>query len=309
MLSQRTAAAEVAAELDFIRTHDVTDVEKWYLIDAEWLKRWRCFAMRSGPSPGPITNLRLLDPALQFRAPKRGLEPVKHYRGVGEEVWQFFYSRYGGGPEISTPLLSIYESRLQIHNVSEGIESARQHQARMTERDSQARSRSNSRHGRRNSGSARERSVSRPQAFLAALRQRFQPQLRSQSSRPTCQDAAVCKPCEPLETHKEEAEVTQAERPQPRPCVICLDQTRNTRLLPCHHCILCIECANELFDAAPDGKPACPTCRAPVMRFEEAVFEQTFAPRKQQARPQPQVNRPQQQRRDQGRDSSRLLLR
>ena len=40
--------------------------------------------------------------------PLRNRRPLVHYRGVNENVWNYFYGIYGGGPEIKRTSLDIY---------------------------------------------------------------------------------------------------------------------------------------------------------------------------------------------------------
>ena len=57
-------------------------------------------------------------------------------------------------------------------------------------------------------------------------------------------------------------------------CVVCLERPRSTRLLPCHHAILCVTCAAAVLSRAS----GCPHCRAPLRTFEEGNFDRTFVP-------------------------------
>ncbi len=57
-------------------------------------------------------------------------------------------------------------------------------------------------------------------------------------------------------------------------CVVCMDAPRTTRLRPCCHVLLCPACAAALVRDAG----ACPTCRAPVDRYEAGEFFATFVP-------------------------------
>ncbi len=57
-------------------------------------------------------------------------------------------------------------------------------------------------------------------------------------------------------------------------CMVCMTAPRGTRLLPCCHAILCAPCATELMRRSN----GCPACRAVVERYEEGVFDTTFAP-------------------------------
>eukprot|EP00744_Colponema_vietnamica_P003292 GILI01005069.1.p1 GENE.GILI01005069.1~~GILI01005069.1.p1 ORF type:complete len:360 (+),score=84.33 GILI01005069.1:127-1080(+) len=87
----------------------------WYIIDAEWLKKWRCFVHRQGssknsikgpPPPPPINNRCLLD---DQGLPRPNLKRVVHYRGINVLVWKVFLRFYGGGPLVMRNNLELYE--------------------------------------------------------------------------------------------------------------------------------------------------------------------------------------------------------
>jgi hypothetical protein len=59
-----------------------------------------------------------------------------------------------------------------------------------------------------------------------------------------------------------------------RECIMCMERPVNTRLLPCRHSCLCIECAQILHRQGQ----RCPMDRAPIERIEEGTFATTFAP-------------------------------
>ena len=79
----------VKAEAAEITRLDSTSVDAvWLLIDSEWLKRWREYAITktSSEPPGPVANWRLL----AHGRPKSNLLRLKDYRGVNEQVWMAF---------------------------------------------------------------------------------------------------------------------------------------------------------------------------------------------------------------------------
>jgi hypothetical protein len=51
-------------------------------------------------------------------------------------------------------------------------------------------------------------------------------------------------------------------------CVICLDEKRQTLLLPCKHLCLCDDCAAEGFQ--PGG--TCPLCRGAIESTVHGVY-------------------------------------
>jgi len=93
-------------EKNFIRKHDSSEASVWYIIDVNWLQAWKHFVTRGSQVPGPIDNARLVD--RHTGRPKPDLHAVDDYRGVNREIWQFWQSRYGGGPVIRRSLLDLY---------------------------------------------------------------------------------------------------------------------------------------------------------------------------------------------------------
>ena len=102
--------------------------DRWYIIDAKWLSRWKAFLFNDPasssysritryqwgfngstgyPPPPPISNSALLLPDL--KTPKLKLKPRIHYRGVSETIFTYLRQRYGGGPTIRRGTLDIYD--------------------------------------------------------------------------------------------------------------------------------------------------------------------------------------------------------
>lgn len=109
--SPRAIEARQAEEKDFIRQHDTPEAQLWFLVDVRWLTEWKQFVTAKGPLPGPIDNSRLLD--RQTGRPRSGLRPVDDYRGVNSSIWNFWHSRYGGGPVVRRKQLDIYSSEAE----------------------------------------------------------------------------------------------------------------------------------------------------------------------------------------------------
>jgi hypothetical protein len=86
-----------------------------------------------------------------------------------------------------------------------------------------------------------------------------------QSQRPT--------PADMLET-LEALMIVPIPAPRERECIVCLERPIGTRLLPCRHSCVCIECARTL----QSQRRGCPLDRAPIERIEEGTFDGTFAP-------------------------------
>mmetsp|Transcript_32576 Transcript_32576/g.103174 ORF Transcript_32576/g.103174 Transcript_32576/m.103174 type:complete len:735 (-) Transcript_32576:61-2265(-) len=98
-------------EQRLVHEHDKTYIEpgqSWYIIDKKWLQSWLSFVHQDqlGAVPGPISNGDLLEK--DGVTPKTGLDKGTHYRGVNKQVWDIFFSIYGGGPPIVRSRLDIY---------------------------------------------------------------------------------------------------------------------------------------------------------------------------------------------------------
>jgi hypothetical protein len=100
-MRRRLEEKEVAA-LD--STTLISKGQHWYLIHSEWLRAWHLFKQDDVP-PGPISNHALLD---EHSQPLKHLRKAYHYRGVNQQVWDYFYQRYGGGPPIIRDCIDIY---------------------------------------------------------------------------------------------------------------------------------------------------------------------------------------------------------
>jgi len=106
---RKAEAQDLLAEREEISKLDSTalsDGERWYIVEASWLRHWReyCWdATRTDP-PGPISNWRLL----AGKQPRPNLVRARDYRGVNYKVWRVFVHRYGGGPAICRYELDMY---------------------------------------------------------------------------------------------------------------------------------------------------------------------------------------------------------
>lgn len=100
---RRRKEEEEIQELD---SATIGEGESWYLIDANWLHQWNAFKTGVQLPPGPISNIRLFksNSAVLRDNLSRGI----HYRGVNEQVWNYFYGIYGGGPPIKRASINIY---------------------------------------------------------------------------------------------------------------------------------------------------------------------------------------------------------
>mmetsp|Transcript_40691 Transcript_40691/g.93503 ORF Transcript_40691/g.93503 Transcript_40691/m.93503 type:complete len:201 (+) Transcript_40691:42-644(+) len=114
-MSRRPASglSYVSEELQFVEMHEVQPptTSVFYIIDAEWFRRWAKYVKHSGPKPGPISNARLLQ---SFHRPKPNLKVARDYRGVCEAVWEYLQERHGGGPEIRAPYMDIYRPDVTV---------------------------------------------------------------------------------------------------------------------------------------------------------------------------------------------------
>lgn len=83
-------------EYKFVSRNDKTTFEpgdECYLIHTEWISIWIDWVKRIKPLPGPITNQIVVE-ASQTRAVK----PKRDFKVLSKIVWEFLFSRYGGGP-------------------------------------------------------------------------------------------------------------------------------------------------------------------------------------------------------------------
>jgi len=82
-------------------TKHVSEGERWYLLDAEWVRRWKEYVLQANDdvidvtdiqSPGPIPNSHLLQKSA----------PIYHtdYVGINGQLWSFLVHCHGGGPPI-----------------------------------------------------------------------------------------------------------------------------------------------------------------------------------------------------------------
>mmetsp|Transcript_107920 Transcript_107920/g.207512 ORF Transcript_107920/g.207512 Transcript_107920/m.207512 type:complete len:335 (+) Transcript_107920:2-1006(+) len=69
-------------------------------------------------------------------------------------------------------------------------------------------------------------------------------------------------PREPLPTvHESSRESLRSESQEATECIVCMDELRNTVLVPCGHLALCNACAKNI---ASSRRPLCPVCNAAV---------------------------------------------
>ena len=97
-----------ARELEIIQQFESTQMkagETWYLIDLPWLQSWLAYAFENrdenglAQRPGPVTNHTLVDVTTgTFRSE---LEITRDFRVINANTWNFYVSKYGGGPAIS----------------------------------------------------------------------------------------------------------------------------------------------------------------------------------------------------------------
>lgn len=50
-------------------------------------------------------------------------------------------------------------------------------------------------------------------------------------------------------------------------CIVCVENQRDTVLLPCGHIIACFDCLKKLFNMSAIIQPSCPICRAKCYRY------------------------------------------
>ena len=100
-------------EEEYVRSIDDTKVDSskkvWYLINAKWLKEWRDYvSIAEAPRPGKINNDELFG--------KSNLKKVKDYRGLCENVWNYFVEKYGSDGTVFTSKgeIDIYQNYHKI---------------------------------------------------------------------------------------------------------------------------------------------------------------------------------------------------
>mmetsp|Transcript_17196 Transcript_17196/g.49750 ORF Transcript_17196/g.49750 Transcript_17196/m.49750 type:complete len:942 (-) Transcript_17196:70-2895(-) len=110
------------AEYDLVSKYDTKDTgdgKAWYLVDAVWVNKWKCYIkadhvmdIRDMMQPGPVSNGRLCDRKTgQIRS---GLKLRIDYIGVNARVWWLFKHLHGGGPAICREDLDIYSAEHRL---------------------------------------------------------------------------------------------------------------------------------------------------------------------------------------------------
>jgi len=107
-IARKRVESDLVTKFD---TKDKGDGQYWYLLDAQWVNKWRLYTraepltnIRSICHPGPITNSRLLD----NNEVRQNLRIRSDYIGVNVNVWSLFRHIHGGGPCICRKELDIY---------------------------------------------------------------------------------------------------------------------------------------------------------------------------------------------------------
>lgn len=71
-----------------------------YALSMNWFRQWQSFIRtRTCDPPGPIDNSSIVNPPTQS-GQSETVKPGSDYAQISEELWQFFYQIYGGGPEV-----------------------------------------------------------------------------------------------------------------------------------------------------------------------------------------------------------------
>mmetsp|Transcript_73167 Transcript_73167/g.174378 ORF Transcript_73167/g.174378 Transcript_73167/m.174378 type:complete len:328 (-) Transcript_73167:465-1448(-) len=117
--TRQPIASELAKEWEFVSGHDSCIADRWFLIEAGWLKRWRQYVTKGGEHPGPISNHLLLDPRSHFTKPRAQLVVKKNYRGTTAEVWQYLLERYGSVYVIESPYLDIHITDVVVRKLEQ----------------------------------------------------------------------------------------------------------------------------------------------------------------------------------------------
>lgn len=70
-----------------------------FAISMSWLRKWQAFARcETSDEPGPITNQTIAQQSETL--PIRNVKPGSDYAQINLKLWKFFFTIYGGGPDI-----------------------------------------------------------------------------------------------------------------------------------------------------------------------------------------------------------------
>ncbi|KAI9138665.1 hypothetical protein BKA69DRAFT_1040757 [Paraphysoderma sedebokerense] len=92
-------------EINLLDSKYIRPDAPWYLISWPWLLSWHAWKNGGNKIPGPIDNSNFLN---ADGSPKKKVRVKVDYRGVNEDVWNYFYSIYGGGPVCKRKIIDVY---------------------------------------------------------------------------------------------------------------------------------------------------------------------------------------------------------
>ncbi|OQS05202.1 hypothetical protein THRCLA_20691, partial [Thraustotheca clavata] len=104
----RIRAEEEGLSAEYLnRISPVLEGSMVFIIDSEWMQRWRKFVLgnHNTAPPGLISNSNLLT---ERGLPRKNLYAPRQYRCLSLPAWKYFHTIYRGGPEISRSSKDIY---------------------------------------------------------------------------------------------------------------------------------------------------------------------------------------------------------
>jgi len=90
---------------NLILEHSLSPSDRWFLVDSEWLQRWRRYMLNAEEdSPGRLDNSGLA--SLTFDEITSRL-PGRDYHGVPRALWEYFQANFDAGPEVEWQAIAL----------------------------------------------------------------------------------------------------------------------------------------------------------------------------------------------------------
>jgi hypothetical protein len=94
---------DFAEEVMFVSAHDskvMSGGNECYIISSMWLDVWLAFAQGEVQRhPGKIQNGHLVESNDPYKF-RDNVVPKTDYRPISKDVWEYYFTKYGGGPVI-----------------------------------------------------------------------------------------------------------------------------------------------------------------------------------------------------------------
>uniref|UniRef100_A0A7S1G743 ubiquitinyl hydrolase 1 n=1 Tax=Bicosoecida sp. CB-2014 TaxID=1486930 RepID=A0A7S1G743_9STRA len=87
--------------------------DSWYLIDADWMRRWRDFAKDGAGPPGPVVNMNLVDDAGTLKRPGE-ISEYSAFELVPPPAWEALVKWHGGGEPVIKRVVARTGSRAEF---------------------------------------------------------------------------------------------------------------------------------------------------------------------------------------------------